>query len=316
MRDLDLPRHGLQILPYEGGALMTRDGGYLGMFRDHEANRREIARHSRRDAEAYDRYARDILRNCRLIRPMLMRRPPDLASFRPRDLSELLWLGRQITGQSEAALCDMLRFWTMSISDFLDGYFENPAVKAYQAVGSIIGTALGPMSPGTAYVLLHHAMGDVDGNVGAWGYARGGMGSITRALADSFRAAGGEIRAGIGVQEVRIRGGRATGVVLDTGEEIAARRVLSNMDVRRTFLGHVDRKELPPEFVKRVERFKTRGSSGKLNIALDGVPRFTALPEGAPNIKGDLHFTDTIEQMERAYDDWKAGRFSRHPSRT
>ncbi|MBD1203581.1 MAG: NAD(P)/FAD-dependent oxidoreductase [Rhodobacteraceae bacterium] len=313
MRDLDLPRHGLQILPYEGGALMTRDGGYLGMFRDHESNRREIARHSRRDAEAYDRYARDILRNCRLIRPMLMRRPPDLASFHPRDLSELLWLGRQITGQSEAALCDMLRFWTMSIADFLDEYFENPAVKAYQAVGSIIGTALGPMSPGTAYVLLHHAMGDVDGNVGAWGYARGGMGSITRALADSFRAAGGEIRAGVGVQEVRISGGRATGVVLANGDEISARRVLSNMDVRRTFLGHVDRKELPADFVKRVERFKTRGSSGKLNIALDGVPRFTALPEGAPNIKGDLHFTDTIDQMERAYDDWKAGRFSRHP---
>lgn len=313
MRDLDLPRHGLQILPYEGGALMTRDGGYLGMFRDHEVNRRDIARHSRRDAEAYDRYARDILRNCRLIRPMLMRRPPDLASFHPRDLSELLWLARQVTGQSEAALCDMLRFWTMSISDFLDEYFENPAVKAYQAVGSIIGTALGPMSPGTAYVLLHHAMGDVDGNVGAWGYARGGMGSITRALADSFRAAGGEIRAGVGVQEVRIKGGRATGVVLANGDEISARRVLSNMDVRRTFLGHVDRKELPPDFVKRVERFKTRGSSGKLNIALDGVPRFTALPEGAPNLKGDLHFTDTIEAMERAYDDWKAGHFSRHP---
>ena len=150
MRDLELTRHGLQILPYEGGALFTEDGGYLGMFRDHEANRREFARHSRRDAEAYDRYSRDILRNCRLIRPMLMRRPPDLASFRPRDLGELAWLGKQITGQSEAQIYDMMRFWTMSIADFLDEYFENPAMKAYQAVGSIIGTALGPMSPGTA----------------------------------------------------------------------------------------------------------------------------------------------------------------------
>ncbi len=313
MRDLELPRHGLQILPYEGGALFTGGGGYLGMFRDHEANRREIARHSPRDAEAYDRYSRDILRNCRLIRPMLMRRPPDLASVRPRDLAELAWLGKQITGQSETQVYDMLRFWTMSIADFLDGYFENPAVKAYQAVGSIIGTALGPMSPGTAYVLLHHAMGDVDGNVGSWGYSRGGMGSITKALTDSLRASGGEVRVGAGVQQIVVKGGKAVGVVLDTGEEIRAARVVSNMDVRRTFLKHVEEKELPDPFLKRVRAFKTRGSSGKLNIALDGVPHFPALPDGAPNIKGDLHFTDSIAKMEAAYDDWKAGHFSRDP---
>ena len=313
MRDLELPKHGLQILPYEGGALFTEDGGYLGMFRDHEANRREFARHSRRDAEAYDRYSRDILRNCRLIRPMLMRRPPDLASFAPRDLMELAWLGKQITGQSEAQIYDMMRFWTMSIADFLDEYFENPAVKAYQAVGSIIGTALGPMSPGTAYVLLHHAMGDVDGNVGSWGYSRGGMGGITKALHSSLRASGGEVQAGSGVKQILVQNGRAVGVVLDNGNEIKAKRVISNMDVRRTFLKHVEEKELPGDFVKRVQCFKTRGSSGKLNIALDGLPEFTALPKGAPNIKGDMHFTDTIEKMEAAYDDWKDGHYSRDP---
>ena len=313
MRDLELPKHGLQILPYEGGAMFTEDGGYLGMFRDHEANRREIARHSRRDAEAYDRYSRDILRNCRLIRPMLMRRPPDLASFAPRDLMELAWLGKQITGQSEAQVYDMLRFWTMSISDFLDEYFESPVVKAYQAVGSIIGTALGPMSPGTAYVLLHHAMGDVDGNVGSWGYSRGGMGGITKALTASLRAAGGEIITGSGVARILVQNGRAVGVALENGNEHRAKRVISNMDVRRTFLKHVEEKELPGEFVHRVQRFKTRGSSGKLNIALDGLPHFTALPDGAPNIKGDMHFTDSIEKMELAYDDWKAGHYSRDP---
>ncbi|HOZ35280.1 MAG TPA: NAD(P)/FAD-dependent oxidoreductase, partial [Tabrizicola sp.] len=313
MRDLELSRHGLQILPYEGGALFTETGGYLGMFRDHEANRREFARHSRRDAEAYDRYSRDILRNCRLIRPMLMRCPPNLASFRPRDLMELAWLGKQITGQSEAQIYDMMRFWTMSIADFLDEYFENPAMKAYQAVGSIIGTALGPMSPGTAYVLLHHAMGDVDGNVGSWGYSRGGMGGITRALTASLRAAGGEVRTGSGVAQVLVQNGRAVGVALENGDEHRARRVISNMDVRRTFLRHVEAKELPGDFLHRVQRFKTRGSSGKLNIALDGVPRFTALPEGAPNVRGDLHFTDSIEKMEAAYDDWKAGHYSRQP---
>ena len=176
MRDLELPKHGLQGLPYEGGAVFTESGGYLGMHRDHDANRREFARHSPRDAEAYDRYARDVLRHCRFIRPMLMRTPPDPSRFRPRDLAELAWLGKQMFGLSETAMYDMIRFWTMSISDFLEEYFENPVIKAYQAVASIIGTALGPMSPGTAYVLLHHAMGDVDGNVGAWGFARGGMG--------------------------------------------------------------------------------------------------------------------------------------------
>ncbi len=313
MRDLELPKHGLQILPYEGGAMFTEGGGYLGMFRDHDANRREFARHSKRDAEAYDRYSRDVLRHCRFIRPLLMRTPPDPSSFRPRDLAELAWLGRQMFGLSEAAMYDMIRFWTMSISDFLDGYFENGVIKAYQAVGSIIGTALGPMSPGTAYVLLHHAMGDVDGNVGAWGYARGGMGSITRALAASLAASGGVIRQGQGVEQIRVEHGRAVGVVLANGDEVRGRRVVSNMDVKRTFLRHVPEYELPGEFVKRVRAFKTRGSSGKLNIALDCAPRFTALPEGAPNIKGDLHFTDSIEKMERAYDDWKDGHFSRDP---
>ena len=313
MRDLELPRHGLQILPYEGGAMFMEGGDYLGTFRDHDANRREFARHSPHDAEAYERYSRDVLRHCRFIRPLLMRTPPDPASFRPRDLAELAWLGKQMFGLSEAAMYDMIRFWTMSISDFLDGYFEHPVIKAYQAVSSIIGTALGPMSPGTAYVLLHHMMGDVDGNIGAWGFARGGMGAITRALAQSLAAAGGEIRAGQGVEKILVQGGRATGVVLANGDVLRGRRVVSNMDVKRTFLRHVDAAELPDDFVRRVSKFKIRGSSGKLNIALDRAPRFTALPAGAPNLKGDLHFTDSIERMERAYDDWKEGHFSRDP---
>ncbi|MCU9849149.1 NAD(P)/FAD-dependent oxidoreductase [Defluviimonas sp. WL0024] len=313
MRDLELPKHGLQVLPYEGGAVFTRDGGYLATFRDHDANRRELARHSPRDAEAYDRYSRDVMRHCRFIRPLLLRTPPDPATFRPRDIAELAWLGRKVGEMSEGQICDMIRFWTMSISDFLDEYFESPVIKAYLAVSAIIGTALGPMSPGSAYVLLHHYMGDVDGNVGAWGFARGGMGAITQALTASLRAAGGEVRTGAGVEKVLVANGRATGLRLEGGEEIAARRVLSNMDVKRTFLKHVDTAELPPAFVKRVETFKSRGSSGKLNIALDAAPHFPALPDGAPMLKGDLHFTDSVERMERAYDDWKAGHFSRDP---
>ena len=313
MRDLELPKHGLQVLPYEGGAVFMEGGDYLGMHRDHDANRREIARHSKRDAEAYDRYARDVLRHCRFIRPMLLRTPPDPSSFRPRDLAELAWLGKQMFGLSEAGMYDMIRFWTMSISDYLDEYFEHQTVKAYQAVASIIGTALGPMSPGTAYVLLHHAMGDVDGKVGAWGFARGGMGAITRALAASLAASGGEVRLGHGVEKILVRGGRAVGVELGNGDQVRGLRVVSNMDVKRTFLKHVAEDELPGAFVARVKKFKIRGSSGKLNIALDCAPKFTALPEGSPHLKGDLHFTDSIEKMERAYDDWKGGNFSRDP---
>ena len=313
MRDLELPKHGLQILPYEGGAVFQQGGGYLGMFRDHDANRREFARHSPRDAESYDRYSRDIMRHCRFIRPLLMRTPPDPSSFRPRDLSELAFLGRKMFAMSERQIYEMIRFWTMSISDYLDEYFESPVIKAYLAVSAIIGTALGPMSPGSAYVLLHHYMGDVDGNVGAWGFARGGMGSISKALNASLAAVGGEVRVGRGIERILVQNGRAVGVVLDGGDQVMGARVISNMDVKRTFLKHVDEAELPGNFVKRVKNFKIRGSSGKLNIALDAAPKFTALPEGAPNLKGDLHFTDSVERMERAYDDWKSGHFSADP---
>jgi phytoene dehydrogenase-like protein len=139
------------------------------------------------------------------------------------------------------------------------------------------------------------------------------MGAVTQALASSLRAAGGEIRVGAAVDRILVRDGRTTGVVLEGGEEIAARLVASNMDVKRTYLGCVEERELPPGFVKRVRAFKSRGSSGKLNIALDGLPRFPALPDGSPCLKGDLHFTDSIPRMERAYDDWKAGRWSQDP---
>ena len=313
MRELELPKYGLQIIPYEGGAVFTQDGGYLAMYRDHDANRREFARFSPRDAENYDRYSRDVLRHCRFIRPLLLRTPPDPTSFRPRDLSELAYIGRKLFDMPEEDIYAMIRFWTMSISDFLDEYFETPVIKAYLAVSSIIGTALGPMSPGSAYVLLHHYMGDVDGNIGAWGYARGGMGSITKALMASFLAAGGEVRTGSGVAEILVSNGRTTGVALANGDSFEAPLVISNMDVKRTFLKHVDEKHLPADFVKSVKRFKIRGSSGKVNIALDGLPKFTALPHDSPCIRGDLHFTDSIERLELAYDDWKAGHYSRDP---
>ncbi|MDI7863151.1 NAD(P)/FAD-dependent oxidoreductase [Rhizobiaceae bacterium n13] len=313
MRDLELPKHGLQIIGYEGGAVFTRDGDYLASYRDHDSHRREFARFSARDAESYERYARDVTKQCRFIQPLLMRTAPDPFSFRPRDISELMFLARKFGDFSAAEMAATLRFWTMSISDFLDEYFETDVIKAYLALSGIIGTALGPMSPGTAYVLLHHYMGEVDGSVGAWGYARGGMGAVTQALASSFMASGGTIRTGAEVEQVIVKNGRATGVALSDGEEIHGRMVVSNADVKRTFLKLVEEKELPEPFLHRVKHFKMRGSSGKVNIALDSLPEFPALPAGSPCIRGDMHFTDSVERMERAYDDWKGGRWSADP---
>ncbi len=313
IRALELPRFGLQIIPYEGGCTMMRDGGHFAIYDNHDAQRREIARHSRKDAEAYDRYARDMMRHCRFIKPLLLREPPDPTSFKPRDLMELLYLGKHFHRLGEAQMYDTLRFWTMSCADFLDEYFESEIVKAHLAGSSIIGTALGPRSPGSAYVLLHHYMGNIDGTVGAWGFARGGMGAITAALAASLQASGGSIRCGAAAERILVRNGRATGVMLENGEEIRSRIVVSNMDVRRTFLETMDAGDLPEEFVQQVRNFKIRGSSGKLNIALDGLPRFPAIPQGAPCTRGDMHVTDTLEMLERAYDDWKDGRWSRAP---
>lgn len=292
MHDLELPRHGLQVIPYERGAVFTRDGGYFASYRNHEANRREIARFSKRDSEAYDLYSAEVMRQCRFIRPLLMRTPPDPTSLRPRDIGELLFLGRKFHDLGEAEMYDIVRFWTMSIAEYLDEHFESDVVKAYFCLSGIIGTALGPYSPGTAYVLLHHYMGEVDGTIGAWGFARGGMGAISRSIAAACEAHGGRIRIQAPVESVLVENGIAKGVVLEGGEEIRGRLVVSNLDVKRTFLTLVEEKALPEPFVKRVKRFKIRGSSGKLNIALDGLPRFPALPDESSCYRGDLHFTE------------------------
>ncbi len=313
MRTLELPRFGLQIIPYEGGCTMMRDGGHLALYDNHDALRREIARHSQRDAEAYTRFSRDVLRQCKFIKPLLLHEPPDPTSFRPRDIRELLYLGQRLYRVGEQRMYDTIRFWTMSAADFLDEYFDTEIVKAHFAGSSIIGTALGPRSPGSAYVLLHHYMGDIDETVGAWGFARGGMGAVSGALAASLAASGGAVRTGAPVAQILVRNGRARGVALASGEELEASTVISNLDIKRTFLDAVAPEHLPEEFLTAVRRFKIRGSSGKLNIALDGLPTFPAIPAGSPCIRGDLHITDSIAMMERAYDDWKDGRWSAAP---
>ena len=312
-RDLDLARHGLQIIPYEGGITFMQDGDYFGNYADDERHHREIARHSTRDANAYHRYSADVSRQTRLIRPFLLRTPPDPTSFKPADVMELIHMIKTYWDLGEEILYDTIRFWTMSVGDFLDEYFESNIVKAHLAGSGIIGTALGVYSPGTAYVLLHHYMGDVDGSIGSWGFARGGMGSIADALAGSFRSFGGEIMVDAGVDKILVENGRTKGVVLENDDEHYADIVISNLDPKRTFLNIMDEKDLPADVVKKAKNFKIRGSSGKLNISLDGMPSFKAIPKGHELLKADFHFIDSMERMERAYDDWKNGSWSKDP---
>ena len=312
-RDLELARHGLQVVPYGGGVTITRTGDILGNYTDEAVQRREFARHNAHDGDAYHRYSTDVMRQCKFIRPLLLRTPPDPTSLRPRDIREMIHLGKEFARLGEQAIYDTIRFYTMSIADFLGEYFESDLIKAHLSGSGIIGTALGVYSPGTAYVLLHHYMGDVDGSIGAWGFARGGMGAVSKAIASAFTAHGGEIITDTPVERVIVRNGRVTGVATASGSEYRARIVVSNLDPKRTFTKLFDEKDLDPAFLDRARNFKIRGSSGKLNIALDGLPEFTALGRDNPLRFGDIHFLDSLERMERAYDDWKNGTWSKDP---
>jgi len=285
-REMNLAKYGLQIVPYGGGVTISENGDHFGSYIDADVSRREMARLSPRDADASVRYERDIMRQCRFIRQFLLRTAPDPASFKPRDMMEMFHMGKELLKLGEEVIYDMMRFYTMSISEFLDEYFEHPLIKGAMASSGIIGSAMGVMSPGTAYVLLHHAMGDVDGNVGAWGFARGGMGAIANAMSDCFEDHGGKTITGSGVEQILVKNGKVTGVALENGDEHHADVVVSNMTFPRTFLECMDEKDLEPEFIRKVKNFKIRGSSGKLNIALDGLPNFTALENNPELIKG------------------------------
>ncbi len=313
VRELDLASHGLEVIPYDYSSGPTPDGPPIILTPDHERSRRFLARISPRDAEGYDEYALALQRQARLVKPLLMMAPPDPASWRLADFKGLAKLYRGFSAYGAATLEEAMRFWTMSCADFLDEYFENDAIKAFLGGSAIVGTTLGIRSPGSAYVLLHHYGGEVDGQIGAWGYTKGAMGGVSRALAGAAQAAGATIRVNAEVERVALKGGRATGVVLAGGEEIAARLVVSNLDVKRTYLRLFERQALDPEFATAVERFKSRGSSGKLNVALDGLPSFPHLAEEPRAVRGTIYVAPSVDYLERAFDDAKYGRFSREP---
>ncbi len=313
IRDLNLPRHGLKILPLPSTVTPMDNGDYLAGWSDHDQTRREIYRHSPRDAEAADEYSRVMARAAKAIKPVLSLVPPDPSSMSWRDMKGLLKLGAYARSLSEKELYRIAKLVTQSSADLLNEWFEFDPLKGTKSASGIIGTFLGPHSPGTAYVLLHHYMGEIDGAFRAWGFAKNGTGGVTAAIASSARALGAEIRTGAAVSQVIVKGGRAAGVALENGDELRANVVLAAADPKRSFLQFVEAKHFPDEFVEQIRNFRVRGSSGKVNIALSELPQFTCLPGESPLHKGAISISPSIDYIERAYDEAKYGQFSKNP---
>ena len=313
IRDLDLPRHGLEILPLDGTFTPMPNGDYLWRVNDHGKTRREIARHSRLDAEAYEEFGKAMQAMCRFVKPILSMVPPEPTTLNPRELMKLLFIGRRFQDMPSEDKYNQVQLMTMSAVDFLDQWFETDVLKATMSASGIIGTFLGVRSPGTAYVLLHHYMGEIDGAFRSWGFARGGTGAISNAIADAAREAGAEIRTQAPIASIMVKNQRAQGVVLANGDEIYADLISSSVDPRNTFLRFIEEGQLPQEFLEDVRRYKFRGSSGKVNLALDGLPDFKCLPGPGAHLRGAISISPSVEYMERAYDDAKYGNFSRRP---
>ncbi len=333
IRDLELPKHGLDILPLDGtftplrrgeGPNVARRAGpagdvagtgdYLWRVNDHGRTIRELRRWSATDAEAYEEYGQLMVDMARFIKPILAITPPDLTSLDPRPLLPLGGLLRTFQQLPERQQAVFVQLMTMSAADFLDQWFDTDPLKATMSASGIIGTYLGVRSPGTAYVLLHHYMGEIDGAFRAWGIPKGGTGGISSAIGSAARALGAEIRTEAPVERILVRDGRAVGVALaGSGEEITADVVLSSVDARRTYLSLLEPGMLDGEFEAEVRRFKFRGSSGKVNLAVDRLPDFTCLPGPGEHLRGAISFSPSVDEMEQAYDDAKYGRFSAKP---
>src|SRR5438034_7679492 len=261
VRELELPKHGLEILPLDG-TFTPLDDDYLWRVNDHGRTMREIRRWSRMDADAYEEYGHLMVEMARFVKPILSTVPPDPAGLDPREWLPVLGLARRFARLPQRHQATFIQLMTMSAADFLGQWFETDPLIATMSASGIIGTFQGIRSPGTAYVLLHHYMGEIDGAFRAWGVPRGGTGGVSNAIGSAARSLGAEIRTEAPVARIVVRGGRATGVVLESGEEIEAGTVLSSLDVRKTFLELVEPSELDDEFLHEVRRIKVRGCSG------------------------------------------------------
>ena len=312
IQELALHKHGLHLMPSGGSFIPMEDGNYLASYVDEARSIDEIRRHSRRDADQYHEFGNMMYEIAYAVRPILGMMAPNLTSPGMSGLRSLGQLGAHLKSLGKEKFHWLTKIMTMSAYDFVDEWFETDVLKAYLSTSGIIGTMLGIKSPGTAYVLLHHYMGEVDGALSTWGSQKGGTGGVSEAIANAARSYGAEIRCNAPVSQVIIKNGKALGVALDDGQEIYASAIISGCDPKVTFRTLVDEKELPGDFVKAIDNFKFRGSSGKVNLALDGLPEFPAMKDKSL-IHNTLFIAPSTDYMEQAYDDAKYGDFSRRP---
>jgi len=315
IRDLKLHDHGFALLERLPASFSPfPDGRYLLMGGDRELTYREISKFSKRDAEAYPKYEKMLERVADVLEPTLIQRPPNLLRPGLMDLWRLMRLGWAFQAMG-TRMTEAIEILTGPARVILDRWFESEQLKATLATDAIIGAMAAPSMPGTAYVLFHHVMGETNGKRGVWAYVRGGMGGLTQALASVGKQLGVEIRTEAAVQQIRIKDNHVTGVVLANGDEFHAPVVASNLDCHLTFEKLMDPGLLPPDFAQAIANIRYDSASLKINVALDRLPSFKALPghEPGPQHRGTVHLCPDQDYIERAYDDAKYGRPSANP---
>jgi phytoene dehydrogenase-like protein len=313
IHELELTKHGFMPLLMSSTFAPMENGDYLWFTQDHNENLKEIARHSKHDADAYEQYSHDVEMVCQAIKPLLDMVPPDIFSNDPEELIALASIGSRFRKLDKRVLHNAVRLLTGSAADFLDDYFDSEILKGYLASSSIIGTKVGPRSQGSGLVLLYHTLGEHDGEFGAWAFHKGGNGGFTQVLAKAAQSFGAEIVLESPVERVITKNGRATGVALTDGTEYYSNVVVSALDPRRTFLELVKPRELPADLVENIERFRFQGTSSKVNFALDGLPKYPALGDRGDMFRGFTNIGPSMDYLERAFDDAKYGWYSQRP---
>jgi phytoene dehydrogenase-like protein len=316
IQELELERFGYHIYPKDPSFFTAfPDGRHIFFFRHARQTYEQIAKFSRRDADYFPQYERELAQLAEWVESLLLSTPPNLVHRTADDLVKLGGFGLKTLRLGDAGIKRLVKIQTQSVRDFLNERFESEEIKTTLATDGVIGANGGPSTPGTAYILLHHVMGGAAGPRGLWGFIRGGMGGITEALRRSAESRGAVIRTSADVHRILVREGRATGVVLGDGEEVQARVVVSNADPKRTFLGLLEARDLDDDFRREVEAIRCAGASVKINLALDGLPNFTAFPTeglGLPH-KTTMHVCPSMDYIDRAWDDASQGRPAANP---